>query len=358
MSDATAAISGFWVDIHKLGSSIFHPKFAPIAVTREYCARLMDNHARLTAEGYEVPVMRKHIDDGMTYGCVHAMRLSAPNELGEVWLQGLTDLFGDDLRQAYNAGRVRKWSPGIERKFLHPHTGEVLLDVMVELSFTSREYQLNVRPPQVTNPGVRLSHSADLFTGEDPMTEKTKKTATPTNLSADEGVEETKTEESPFDAKTAYAAMSEEMNSMKAVLAAINDKLNPKAEEPKEEPKEEGENVQMSARIAELEDANARLQLSAAGINDGQDELIKLNRLDKSLFRSQVDRMVKLSAQNVNRQQPISGGTTAAVSGTKTPIQEIVKLAAAAVESNQYNTATEWMHSNGHEDRVEEFLKL
>lgn len=324
----------FWADIHKLGTTIYHPRYGERVVDEAYVRRLMANFTRLsTVEQYEIPLKFKHTDDGLVHGVVHLLRVE-----GE-YLQALVEPFGESLKTAYNEGKLRKFSPGILPKFLHPHTGEEMTDVLMEVSYTSQEYQTNLRPPQSTNPGLLLSAADPDYWEENTMTVKT---TTPPAV--------------PVPQAPVQAVTVEQFSALESRIETLTSLVEQQLAKPALKPIEAtpgNAGKDLSADVNALAEQMTRMELSMVGIVEDVDDLVALNRTSPALYKKQIARIV---ATKSNRQEPLSYGTQPA--GTqlpKQPLSELIELARADVNSDA--GIVKWLSDHDHDDRVEEFVK-
>lgn len=152
-----------WVDIFKLGAAIHLQGRAPLRFTEQFARTLVANFTRFRARGETFPVLAEHARSGWQYGAVHGLRIAGG------YVQAALEFFRAEDRDAYNRGMLREFSPGFSLDYLDPHTGESVGPSLVEVSFTAIAAQRNLRPPQQTNPGVRLATN-DYITAESPRT--------------------------------------------------------------------------------------------------------------------------------------------------------------------------------------------
>jgi hypothetical protein len=306
-----------WVDIVRLGK-VFQ-EGQEFDITADVVASFQKNFARLQSEGYRLGISRQHEDDGYVYGEVHELRTD-----GE-YLQGLVSFADVQDRDAYNQGKIRHFSPGIDWEMEHPHTGENLGPALFHLAFVSEPQQKNLRYPQELNAGVVLSAR---HTNEDQMSEK-KRTELATAASMLNKFEQ-------FEAMLGeWAEVAAKVQSMKAALAQMEGAPVEMAEEEPEveaieEPSEEEEPpvieaaddeseeeeemqatpadplaAELAAARAEIEalkraaveselaayvlDDAQRAALSAVGLRDGVDSLrVILSATQKPVERTQT----------------------------------------------------------------------
>lgn len=150
-------VPAIWVDIFKKGDEV-HWRGEVLPIDDEFVTEVFRNFSYISDRyGYEIPLQRKHEDDGFTYGVVPRLRMSGEH------VQALVGLLEPELVEAYEKGTLRKFSPGFG-DIRDPHTGQKLQHCLVEVSFTSREYQWNLRPPQETNQEKMLSFDGPTYT--------------------------------------------------------------------------------------------------------------------------------------------------------------------------------------------------
>lgn len=309
-----------WVDAFKVGDLVAHPKYGEQRYTEPQLREAIKNFQRLKAQGYTTDVLREHgTQDSYVYGTIHDLRI---DESG--YFQALTEFFRKQDREAYNEGILRQFSPGFAHEWLDPHTGEVLANVLIELSFTSRAYQRNLRPPQQVNPGVVLSDSTPLHltpSGVDSITPQAKEVDVEPEEKAPEEAEEMmapEEEKEEFCMEKAFAGLS-------AQLSALMDMMKPEEMAAPEEDvamsDEVSEVERLSAENAELRAELVRLDLVSKGIdNDRASELVKLSaKLDADEFA----KVVEYSTPGVVVQEEI-GSTGIGETDTKESIADIV----------------------------------
>lgn len=328
----------FWADIHKLGTTIYHPRYGERVVDDPYVRRVMANFTRLSIiEQYEIPLKFKHTDDGLVHGKIHLLRVEDEH------LQALIEVYGEELKKAYNEGKLRKFSPGIQPRLLHPHTGEELTDVLMEVSFTSQEYQMNLRPPQSTNPGLLLSAADPDYWEESIMTLKTTITTPPV---------------APAPQAPAQFVTVEQLSALETMVKDLAVLVEQKFSNPapvlkpiEAVPGNAGKDL--SADVNALAEQMTRMELSMVGIVEDVDDLVALRQQSPALYSKQIARIV---ASKSNRQEPLSYGTQPA--GTqlpKQPLSELIELARGEVNSDA--GIVKWLSDHDHDDRVEEFVK-
>ncbi len=332
-----------WVDIFKLDTTV-HKSGRELELNESFANALLRNFNRLTGEGAEIVVLREHERDGHVFGIVHALRVWR-GEDGD-YLQASMEFFREDDRVAFNGGMLRRFSPGFALNFEHPHTGELLGPTLLEVSFTSMPYQTNLRPPQKTNPGVRLALS---FAGEIITTLK------------EEDTMETKTEAAKTVEATGAAEASaptdfdERLDALKeSILSEVKALLSP---DPTPDPApalsdQDRKLEELSAQVAKLEDEKTRLELSAAGIVEGVEALVSVKRTNPEAFGTMVDLARKGGPAT---QTPIGRPGTEKISDSIT-VAEVISLAQdAGYEYGNGPGFVLWVHRN-HPEKVEEVL--
>lgn len=331
-----------WVDVHKVGAMLYHGD-DQIELSLEFCSELIANFRRIhDEEGYEIPLMRRHDDDGLVYGLVHDLRID-----GE-YLQAGIEIKDPQLRQAYNAGMLRKFSPTIAFDgLMHPHTGEVLKNVLLEVSFTSLEYQWNLRPPQSTQ-DVRLAAMArDFFippqNQETEMSARKKSLeATPAQLQEPGVASPEAMPEQPSDASASIDQVLQMLGVLVDKMAALEELLGsaepsdesdesaePEAsedEQPMSADPAQAEVAAMASRIRQLEDQNVRLELGAEGVDEQHwPMLVELRRSQPALYEATKK---TLSQDHPPRRAQDEIGRAGSVSFQASPgAAEILKLA-------------------------------
>lgn len=310
-----------WVDIFKLGAEV-HRGGHVVQITEEFANAMLRNHQRLTKEGAEIVVLREHEREGWVYGQVHGLRM------WEEHMQAQMEFYLEDDRMAFNAGMLRRFSPGFALNFEHPHTGELIGPTLLEVSYTSMPYQHNLRPPQVTNPGVRLAlnYSGEILT---PNEEQDMADEQP---QAEDSVEETEAAEAPSVEADIEA------------LQAENEELRAQLEE------RDSENEQLSRRVTALEDMNTRQELAAYGITDDIERFIALKRMDAEMYEFAVRK-----AQVATVQEPIGKPGTESVDG-QLSADSLIEMAANTGHTYG-NGLSLWLAKN-HPERMDEVLAV
>lgn len=307
-----------WVDIFKLGAEV-HRNGRVVEITEAFARDLVRNFNALTKEGAEVVVLREHEREGYVYGKVHAIRM------WEDHMQVQMEFYAEEDRMAFNAGMLRRFSPAFALNFEHPHTGELIGPVLLEVSYTAMPYQHNLRPPQVTNPGVRLAlnYSGEILTPqeEDTMTDET--------TEAEESVEETEAAEAP--------SVEADVEALQAENEALRSQLEER----------DGENEELSRRITALEDMNTRQELAAYGITEDVEKFVELKRTSPEMFEFAVKK-----AQVATVQEPIGRPGTENV-GSAT-VGALIEM--AADNGATYGRGLSLWLAKNHPDRMDEVL--
>lgn len=309
-----------WVDAFKVGDLVAHPRYGKQRYTEPQLREAIENFRVLKARGYATTLLREHgTQDSYIYGEIIDLRIDE-----HAYFQCLTRFTRKAERDAYNEGILREFSPGFASQWLDPHTGETLNNVLIELSFTSRAYQRNLRPPQATNPGVVLSDAATplhlINNSENNMIEEEKEDQLMDEPEADEEKEE-------FNQEAAYSAISGQLEAMSAMLEEMRAFMMPEEPEAAEMADDVTEVAQLSARLADVESENARLKIQARGISgDDVDHLVKLSaKLEADEFEAVVERY----SQNITVQAEI-GAQGAGVVDTGDAVDAIIAEAAEA----------------------------
>jgi hypothetical protein len=294
-----------WVDIFKLGAEV-HRGGHVVEITESFANAVLRNFRRLAQEGAEVVVLREHEREGYVFGKVHALRMM------DGWLQASMEFYLEDDRMAFNAGMLRRFSPGFALNFEHPHTGETIGPTLLEVSYTSMPYQHNLRPPQVTNPGVRLAlnYAGEILTPyeEDEMNEESKAAETA------EAVE-------PAEASADVSALDAIMDRLAAIEARFEEPVTePAAAELSAD--EPDELAQLRAQVQKLEDDKVRMELAARGITEDVEHFVRLKRESPEVFEFAVKK-----AQVATVQEPIGRPGTESVDG-ELGVQALIEMAA------------------------------
>ncbi len=292
----------------------------------------MQNFERLSSgeSKFKPPVQRQHdTSTGMQEGEIHELRLSGS------FLQALITFADPEVREAYNLGKVRFFSPGFSLDFTDPHTGDDIGPTLLELSFVSEPQQKNLRDPREINPGVQL--------GAEGVT-----------TMADEQLELAGTEEE-FDAQASFEALTGRIDALEAAFAALQE--GEEEEEEEEMSAKDAEKAQLSARISELEDQNTRLALAPYELSaEETDHLVKLKRTSPVLFSAHVERLpVKDQGTGLRVQAEIGATGLTAVNG-KPSLEEIVLQADAAGVKPGSGKLAFWLSAN-HPDRMVEVIE-
>jgi len=256
-----------WIDAYKMGSTVYHST-GDIEITPEFAESITKNFRILKSRGYRVTFLREHGRvDSFVYGDVVDTRIK------DGWLSLAVEMTRREEKDAYNEGIMREFSPGFSMNWRDPHTGEEMGPTLLEVSFTSMGHQRNLRVPNDINPGVVLSGHPMFFNGDE-MSKKTELAA--------EGKPEAVEEEKVEMAEPTLADVMARMDKIEAMLK--KDEVE-ETELAADEDDEDDVAVKMSARIAELEAANVRLELSARGIKgDIVSDLIQLSAVNRPLY--------------------------------------------------------------------------
>ena len=272
-----------WVDVFKVGTSVFVGE-EEIELTAALVGEVVQNFESLkTGEStFTPPVQRQHdLSTGMQEGEVHALRLESG------FLQALITFADPEVREAYNRGQVRFFSPGFSLNFQDPHSGREVGATLLELSFVSEPQQKNLRDPRDINPGVTLA-------AQEP------------NVMAEEQMELASDEEEPeaFNAQAAFEGLDERLAKLEALQEGDE-------EEEEEELGADEATEKMAARIRDLEDQNTRLELGAFDVDaDEVTNLVALKRSAPALFASHVQRLpVRGSGLTVQAEIGMTGAT-------------------------------------------------
>lgn len=314
-----------WVDAFKVGDLVVHPRYGEQRYTQPELLEAITNFRKLKAKGYATTLLREHgTEDSYIYGEIVDVRI---DELG--YFQCLTSFTRRQERDAYNDGILKEFSPGFAREWLDPHTGEILNNVLIELSFTSRAYQRNLRAPQDINPGVTLADAATPL--HYTPTGATSIQPQPERVTVEEEenmpVEATEEEEQTFSQEEAYQEMCSRMDKMSAMLEEMRAFMMPANEEEPAQMSDDATEVErLSARIAELEATNTRLHLESKGFEGSR--LANLVQLSQKLSKDDFAQVVEMSANRVVVQEEI-GAAGVAVVETVDELDAIIDEAAA-----------------------------
>lgn len=328
-----------WVDIFKLGAEV-HKGGRVVEITEGFVNSVVRNFAQLTREGAEVVVLREHERDGHVFGIVHAMRVM------DGFVQASMEFFRREDRDAYNSGMLRRFSPGFALDFEHPHTGQVMGPTVLEVSFTAMPFQMNLRPPQEANPGVRLAlhYSGDIVTPQEEkiMEDTPQTTEEVVEVAAEEPAEEVEI----FDARAAFDALTEKVSALVSLLTPP---------EPTEAPlplsDSEREIEELKATVRSLQDNNTRLELASHNISENVDTFLALKRVDPELYAETV----RLHAPKPGKvQEPLGQPGVGEVSGelTRDAILELAREADCEPGSGRYPM---WIAKN-YPDRFDELV--
>lgn len=335
-----------WVDAFAVGELVSHPRYGDRRYTERQLNEAIQNFRKLKAKGYATTLLREHgREDSYVYGEVHDLRI-APDG----YFQGAVEFYRIEDREAYNAGILREFSPGFAHEWIDPHTGETLNNVLIELSFTSRAYQRNLRPPQMINPGIVLSDAPQSLA--DTPSGRAAITGDPEMEDEQVEVEEVE-EESAFDMAAAFSALSEKLDALAAML-----KPEEMAdEEPAEEMSDDASEIErLSAENAKLRNDLCRMELSAKGIAPERVESLVLlsDKLDKQEFSAVVEMAATKPASTVQGER----GTQGAAATTETlSAKDILDEAAKAGATPGTGRLPLWLNKN-YADRASEVLEI
>lgn len=253
-------VAGIWVDVFKMGS-VYIPtrgESKEVIVDADFVLKLEENFNLMKRLGHMPVVEKQHAEDGYNYGDVLAVRTD-----GE-WFQAFITLKDPEDRRRYNLGMIERFSPTFSTNYFRSDTGERIGPHMFGLAFVTHPHQINLREPQVINPGVTLGAQQEPAMDEE--------------------------REEAFDARQAFAAVTEQFGALTARLEALEAKFMDGDEEDEEmAAKPDAAVASLSARLAEVEAENTRLQLSAYDIDEKQrDHLVALKSADVVLFNAHV----------------------------------------------------------------------
>jgi len=340
-----------WVDIFRIGAAVHHPA-GTVEITRDFAEDILRNFDGLRLKGYATTVLREHgRQDSYVYGEVHGLRIDESNG----YVQAAVEFYRDEDKQAYNAGILREFSPGFAMGWKDPHTGEEMQHVLLEVSFTARAYQRNLRAPQDLNPGVTLHEDVPLHLSHEGTTclliteRPTQEESLMVEQQNAEAAEESAVEFSAEDYEAAMARIEEleaQLAEVEAQLAQVEaEEEEAEVKEVEETEEDEGEVARLSARIAELEAHNTRLELAAKGIEgETANALVELAGINRDLFERQVKTIVELSAGRSTVQEEIGAPGVADVEGTM-QLSEVA-VAAQAAGALAPGRLTLWLASN------------
>lgn len=316
-------LQAVWIDVFKLGDTVVY-KGEKVEVDGSMVRDVLRHYRMMRAEyDYEFPILRQHKREGVQWGVHVDIRLSADG-----WVQVLGGFLDPALRQAYNNGMIRQWSPGFG-DLEHPHTGEVLRNFLAEVSFVDRAHQWTLRPPTQTNPGVQLSQVGDLYYLEADMDEENNE-----EVETEEQQDEEKPEE--FNLEQAFGTLMEMQQQTGAVLTEL---AAGQAKLLKAMGGEGGDAVelgaddeigQLKARVQAQEQYITRMELSAMGIEGELAEgLAKLKSFDEPTFLKSVKAAKEFASTPVERvQEEIGAQGNPAPGETEITDEQIIELAA------------------------------
>ena len=267
-----------WIDAYKMGSTVYHSG-GEVEITPEFAASITRNIRVFFSKGYRVTFLREHGRvDSFVYGDVVDSRIK------DGWLSLAVVMTRDEEKKAYNEGILREFSPGFSMNWQDPHTDEELGPTLLEISFTSMGHQKNLRVPNDINPGVVLSNQHPVLQLESNMAVK--------KLAAEE-LPEAVEEETIEMAEPTLADIAAMLTELLALAKPAEVEETELMSDDKEDP-----TVKMSARIAQLEGDNVRLELSARGIKgDIVADLILLSAVNRPLYVKTVKALAAPQAE-------------------------------------------------------------
>ena len=334
-----------WVDAFKVGDLVAHPKYGDVRYTEPQLLEAIRNFRDLSAKGYATTVLREHgTEDSYVYGSVHDVRISTDG-----FFQCAVEFYRLEDRNAYNAGILREFSPGFAHTWLDPHTAEKLENVLLELSFTSRAYQRNLRPPQGINPGVVLSNNSAPTSLAD----------TPSGVAALQKEPAMEEEEMPPEAteeEEKEVTLADFMNSFNEFAAEVRGYMAPPMEE--EEPATMSDDVtevqKLSDEVARLNSELLTAKLSARGVD--AERIPTLVALSRTATPEQFAEVVNYAATpkaGAATIQPEIGAIGTSDTGGEPTVADIIAEAAADGVKYGAGKFTLWVSKN-HPDRLEE----
>lgn len=321
MSDLyiSTGVTTVWVDAFKVGDLVSHPRYGEQRYTEKQLLEAVRNFRDLTTKGYETTLLREHgREDSYQYGKIHNVRISEDG-----YFQCAVEFYRLADREAFNEGILREFSPGFAHEWLDPHTNEKMQNVLLELSFTSRAYQRNLRPPQSTNPGVVLSDNMPTSLAETPSGKAALQGEDP--MEEEEVAEEVTEEEQPeFSQESAFSALSAKMDTLMEML-------KPKEEEQPEMNDDVTEVEKLSAQVAQLNGELLTAKLSAKGVE--ADRIPTLVALSQTATPEQFAEIVNYAATPANTtviQAEVGATGSADIAGGEASAADIVEEAKAA----------------------------
>lgn len=318
-----------WVDIFKAGADL-HKGGRVITYTPQFLGAIVRNFEALRADGYRVPILLQHEHDGRQYGTVEALAIR------DGYMQARVHLLDPELREAFNLGMLGDWSPAFHLSFEHPHTGENIGPTLLELTSCSSAYQINLRPPAETNPGVMLA--ADTDTIHAPPTKETP----------------VENEETPFDAEGAISALAAELAQLSSVVAAMAEGAVEGEEEEEAPVAMSADTTELLSRIADLEEGNIRLELAAVGITSHTDDFVRLALADRAAFEFAVSQ-----AKPTNPLHQVElGNTGVQTTGTESLTAADVLALATTAGKNRTGMLRMYCITNGHADLADAVVNL
>jgi len=132
------------VELFRFGT-VSHPA-GDFEVDQRFAAAMLKAFAAMRSHGYYPPVLAEHNADGTILGIVRDLRLD--EDRGRI----VADLeFADGIKDDFDAGRRRYFSPSFYDDWQDPHTGEEFHFVLREVSAVSVPHLKNIEPPITTH---------------------------------------------------------------------------------------------------------------------------------------------------------------------------------------------------------------
>lgn len=270
-----------WCDIGEIGSTVYSVD-PPFDITYEMADSAIQAHYEITkpesGTGYEIPMAYRHKDTGLVFGLVREMRIFDGK------LQAGLEILDSGLKQAYNEGTLRQFSPSWSLDFVHPSTGKQYMAVIDEVSFTSFPAQWNLRAmPELNETRLSMQLTNPIKNARNEMDELLQELKSLKKMIASLMSDE--------------ASKAPDMADEEEPKENVADMADPEKEEGEEkeqdfadgedDSEEKKELSMLRAKVQKLEDDKLRVELSAKGVDEGAiDTLVKLNREGSSSYKA------------------------------------------------------------------------
>lgn len=241
------------LQIFARGEDVKHDN-GDFTVDDQFVTELLESYRKITAAGFRVPILVEHQSNGKIYGQV--IKLYA-DDTG-VYIDAE---FAQGIKDEWERGERGNLSPSVWKERPHPHTGEMLPNLLREVSMVSVPHLKNLKQPQ-----FHYSLSESGFLTAEPAKEPTMANETTPAEPAEEPTENMDGEE--YD----MADVMKRIEAMEKNVTALMEHVMPKDDEP-DESGESKDMAEVKREVAKLKRENAKLRVANELGLEGQDLL-------------------------------------------------------------------------------------